>query len=129
MASSTVTTALESIWPLPCDFTARSISRDALTVGNETPYFSPSRMAPVRSLSILLVEKCGGKKFCAIMRGPRVAMALVDAIPSLVNEMNCTKVALCLEAHDAWLLPLLYAAGFEQHGSEMTQILSRKMDC
>ncbi len=60
---------------------------------------------------------------------PRVAMALVDAIPSLVNELNCAKVALCLEAHDAWLMPLLYAAGFEQHGSEMTQILSRKMDC
>ncbi len=59
---------------------------------------------------------------------PKVAMVLVDAIPPLVSELNCTKVALCLDAHDAWLVPLLYAAGFEQHGSEMVQILGRKMD-
>jgi hypothetical protein len=38
-------------------------------------------------------------------------------------------MALCLDAHDAWLLPLLYGAGFERQGSEMVQILGRKMDC
>jgi hypothetical protein len=59
---------------------------------------------------------------------PKVAMILADAIPPLVSELNCTRVALCLDAHDAWLVPLLYAAGFEQHGSEMVQILGRKMD-
>jgi hypothetical protein len=56
----------------------------------------------------------------------KVAMVLVDAIPPLVSDLHCTKVALHLDAHDAWLVPLLYAAGFEQHGSEMVQILGCK---
>ncbi len=58
----------------------------------------------------------------------KVAKVLVDAIPPLVSELHCSKVALHLDADNAWLVPLLYAAGFEQHGSEMIQILDRNMD-
>ena len=58
---------------------------------------------------------------------PKVAMLLLEAIQPLVVELNCSKVALSLDAHDAWLVRLLYAAGFEQHGTEMMQVLGCKM--